>query len=336
MARMRVWLLWAAWLGTGGTTTLAQVADSKPEVQAAPIRAQPAVLILRVTDAPAPDRPTRHLAVVEPRGLRELPLAADRRAVEYADDGTPQLGPGYELVRTYPPSPEQRDSHYYVYYVDLNNPEFADRWREFQHAQRAERRQARAERQNEQAWERRKLQLLDAHTQALQEGLDQLQAGKYREAVISLTRAAELNQGDPACRIHLAQARVALGHDADAAKVLRRALDLQPKLVPMVLGLEQYYPHEEDFAVQVDALAERVTGNPAATANDYFLLGFMEFQHGWLDEAHAAFRRAARQRPKDTLIQTYLDITKPPGGKAVSLPTPGSGGERSATGASRP
>jgi hypothetical protein len=53
-----------------------------------------------------------------------------------------------------------------VYHVDLNDPGFAERWRELQHAERAERRQARAEWRNDQAWERRKHQLLDAHGQA--------------------------------------------------------------------------------------------------------------------------------------------------------------------------
>lgn len=277
-----------------------------------PLRARPAVLILRVAEEPGPQPPSRRLSIVQPRGLRRVPLAADRRAIEFADDGTPDLGPGYELLRTSQPD-RQANLHYYVYSVDFNNPMFAERWSEFQRVQRADARQAHAEARNIEGWARRKQQLLDAAGQATQEGVDQLRGGQYRAAVISLTRAADLDQGDPACRIYLALARVALGHDDDAAKVLRRALDLQPRLVPMTLRLGQYYPHEEDFIVQVDALAERVAGNPQADARDYFLLGFMEFQCGWLDEAHAAFGDAARQRPKDALLQTYLDITRPPG-----------------------
>ncbi len=314
MRKVQALLFWAAW---PGVAVLAQVADPRPAARPEPIRAQPAVLILRVSAEPRADGAARRMSIVEPRGMRAVPLATDRRTIEYADDGTPLLGAGYELVRTSQPDPQQ-NTHYYVYYVDFNNPMFVDRWRDFQHAQRAERRQARAEARNDQAWARRKHQLLDAAGQALQTGVEQLRAGEYRTAVISLTRAAELDQGDPACRIHLAQARVALAHDDDAAKVLRRALDLQPGLVPMTLGLEQYYPHEEDLAVQVDALAERVTDNPAASGSDYFLLGFMEFQLGWLDEAHAAFRRAARDRPKDALLRMFLDITRPPGMKADS------------------
>ncbi len=336
MAKAGALMALMAWLVLGGRSAPAQVAESRADAEAQPLRAQPAVLILRVSNLSGQEGATRRLTVVEPRGLREPPLAAAGQSIEYADDGTPKLGLGYELVRAYPPNPDQRDLRYYVYHVDLNDPGFAERWRELQHAERAERRQARAEWRNDQAWERRKHQLLDAHGQAVEEGVEYLRAGQYREAVISLTRAAELNEGDPACRIHLAQARVALGHDTDAAKVLRRALDLQPKLVPTVLSLEQYYPHEEDFAVQVDALAERVTRNPAAPADECVLLGFMEFQRGWLDEAYAAFRRAARDRPKDRVIQSYLALTKPPGTPTGSLPAESARGKRGAPAAPRP
>jgi tetratricopeptide (TPR) repeat protein len=97
----------------------------------------------------------------------------------------------------------------------------------------------------------------------------------------------------------------------EAAKNLRHALELQPKLVPMRLRLEQYYPREEDFDSQVDALAERVSSKPAASADDYFLLGFMEFQRGRLEQAQAAFLQAARGLPKDDRVQMYLELTRP-------------------------
>jgi tetratricopeptide (TPR) repeat protein len=287
---------------------------------------------VRVSERPGAGEPTRQLAVVEPHGLRAVPAGNGADSVQYDANGAPALGSGYELLRTYVPD-VPGSSRYYMYSVDVTDPNLERRWRELQHAERAERRLARAENRNDQAWERRKERLLDAHGHALEEGIAHLQGGRYRDAVISLTRAAELNQGDPICRIHLVQARVALGHDADAARVLRRALDLQPKLVPAMLGLGQYYPHEEEFPIHVDALAQRVSANAHASAELYFLLGFMEFQCGWLDDAYGAFCRAAQARPKDTVIQTYLDLTKPPArdtDRSASPPTPQRGGRRSA------
>jgi hypothetical protein len=141
-------------------TAFAQGTSGSSATPQEPIRARPAVLILRVADVPG-EPASRHWSVIEPRGLRDLPLASDRRAIQYADDGTPDLGPGYELVRRYQPDP-QSNTQYYVYNVDFNNPMFADRWSQFQRAQRDDARQARAEGRNIRGWARRKQQLLEA------------------------------------------------------------------------------------------------------------------------------------------------------------------------------
>jgi tetratricopeptide (TPR) repeat protein len=291
-------------------TAAAQTPRRNIPPPAAPPNAQPAVLVLRVTDAPGPAGPLHRLDVVQPRGWTKLPLASDEQP-EFTEDGAPRMGAGCELARTVTLGPGSPDIRYYVYNLDLNDPQVASRWREFQQAQRSEQRLARAEARSYHEWEQRKQKLLAVHEQTTQEGVELLKAGAYREALITLTRAAELNNGDPVCRIHLAQTRVALGHDTEGGKVLRRALELQPKLVPMLLGLEQYYPSNEDFTIQVDTLAQRLNQRRDATPDEYLLLGFMEFQRGWMDEAYAAFRLAARGRPKDTLVQSYLDLTKP-------------------------
>jgi hypothetical protein len=151
--------------------------------------------------------------------------------------------------------------------------------------------------------------VLSAHDRAMEQGVDELRAGRYAEAVIALTLAAELDNGDPACRIHLAQARLARGHYAEAADVLRRALQLQPKLVYIPLHLDQYYPSERDLAEQVDALRRSLTDRSGA--DEFFLLGYMRYQLGDLDDAHEAFQSADQRRPDDKLTRQFLDITKP-------------------------
>jgi len=288
---------------------------------------RPAVLVLRVWEPPTGRPAPRDLEVLEPPGLQRLPYdlrdtqsaRGDIRArrSDAADDpdtfnpdGSPRLGPGYERMRTYSPS-SGSDARYYIYHVDLSDPYVAQNWRDLQRAERQAQREGRFERQGYRQWAQRKQHLLSAHDQATEEGIVLMQAGAYRAAVISLTRASQLDQGDPGCRIHLALARVALGHDIEAAKVLRRALELQPKLVPMQLELEQYYPSADEFEAQVDALRSRVGRNTVASADEYFVLGFLEFQRGRYDHAHAAFRHAARGLPKDRRVQTYLELTKP-------------------------
>lgn len=268
------------------------VADDKPPGgEADGQRARPAVLIVPVWDSPP------HLG--RPEYVRPPSQVA-----------TPEIGPEYELVQTYVPNPMWPRLRYYVY-MDLSDPAVARRWRQLRQAERAEQWLDRMERFNRRDMQQRKERLLSRHDQAVRDGLAAMRAGDYRQAVLDLTLAAELNQGDPACRIHLAQARVALGHDAEAAKSLRRALELQPKLVPTRLRLEQYYPREEDFDAEVDALAQRISSKPGASAEEYYLLGFMEFQRGRFDQAQAAFLQAARGLPKDDRVQMYLELTRP-------------------------
>jgi len=283
---------------------------------------RPAVLVLRVWE---PDAETRgFIEVLEPPGIRHLPY--DLRDVrdaprsgdtprddgeEFNPDGTPRLGPAYTLARTCVPESARGSVRYYIYHIDLNDPLVAENWRALQRAERQAQREERAERRGRWEWERRKQRLLDAHALATEEGVVLMQAGAYRAAVIALTRAAALNQGDPACRVYLALARAGLGHDLEAAQALRRALELQPKLVPMKLDLAQYYPSEEEFTAQVEALRRRVRSKSPATADEYFLLGFMEFQSGAYERAYAAFCQAARRLGKDKRLRTYLELTKP-------------------------
>lgn len=281
--------------------------------------APPRLLVLRVWESSDPGLPLRRVDVVDPWFVRDL-LDSDVLVEPAEEDAAmaPRLGPGYRLMQTFTPDPREPRLRYYFYHFDMGDPFVARNFRELQRAERAEDRQARAERRAERAWERRRMQLLRSNYEVTRMGLAELQAGQYRQAVITLTRAAELDHSDAASRLHLAQARLALGHDAEAAAALRRALELQPKLVPMELELEATYPSPADFAAQVDALAARLLVNPRATADEYFLLGFMEFQRGRMDQAHAAFRKARRGLPDDEHLEMYLDLTKP----AVPLPQP--------------
>lgn len=158
----------------------------------------------------------------------------------------------------------------------------------------------------------RKAHLLTKHEQALVAGLRLLKEGQSERALIALTLAAKLNHGDPACRIHLAQARLARGHYREAGLALRRALQLQPQLVYTDLHLDTYYQDENQLDQYTDGLDEWVRENDAP-AEVYFLLGYLEFQRGDFETAHAAFERVRKALPDDDLTRNYLEITKPTG-----------------------
>jgi tetratricopeptide (TPR) repeat protein len=169
----------------------------------------------------------------------------------------------------------------------------------------------RTEQFNERDMAQRAERLLRSHAEALRVGLTHLQRGDYSNAVIALTLAAELNHGDPASRIHLAQARLALGHYRDAGASLRRALELQPKLAYIPLNLESYYPSPNVFGRDVDAFAAKLR-EESGTTNEYFALGFFQLQRGSFAEANAALRKAHRAMPKDTLTRDLVKVSKPP------------------------
>ncbi|MGE0480325.1 MAG: tetratricopeptide repeat protein [Phycisphaerae bacterium] len=157
---------------------------------------------------------------------------------------------------------------------------------------------------------RRLERLGSAHQRSLDLGLEQLRIGDYSKAVIAFALAADLDQGDPSCRIHLAQARVALGHYDEAAETLRRALQLQPKLAYMDLRLASYLPSDAALGEQIDRLAARVREREAS-AELHFLLGYLRFQRGDYGAAHESFAAAGRTLRHDELTRTYLSITKP-------------------------
>ena len=158
----------------------------------------------------------------------------------------------------------------------------------------------------------RKAHLLTKHEQAMMAGVRLLKQGDYKRAVVALTLAAKLNHGDPACRIHLAQARLARGHYREAGLALRRALQLQPQLVYTDLHLDTYFQNENQLDQCTDGLDEWVRENDAPS-EVHFLLGYLRFQRGDFETAHAAFERVRKVLPDDDLTRNYLEITKPTG-----------------------
>ena len=75
-------------------------------------------------------------------------------------------------------------------------------------------------------------------------------------------------------------------------------LDLQPKLVPIRLGLDQYYPRANELDGHIAALQARINSKPAVPADQYVLLGFMEFQRGRDDDERRAVGKGLSRRQR--------------------------------------
>lgn len=297
-----------------GPRVAAQSADSPAVAGLDSQRTRPAVLLLPVWERSDPRPPSGRVEVVEPGGGRRLARTGDgllrRAAARPPVEWQPFVGSDYVAVQSFQPNPLWPQLRYCVY-LNLSDPAAVRHWRELNHAHYRAARRVRAEEQGLREWERRKQRLLTAAEQAAEEGLIELRAGQYRSAIIALTRAAQLNHGDPACRVYLALARVAVGHDAEAAAALRAALELQPRLAPARLDLEDYYPEADDLARHTAALERRLAARPDASPDEHLLLGFLEAQLGRLDAAHAALRRARRGPARDDVLDTLLSVTKP-------------------------
>jgi cytochrome c-type biogenesis protein CcmH/NrfG len=158
---------------------------------------------------------------------------------------------------------------------------------------------------------RRAHKILTNHEKTVRAGVRLLEDGEYARAIVALTLASKLDNGDPACRIHLAQARMAQGHYPEAGQALRRALQLQPKLIYLTLGLDRHYPNDSTFGEHIDALSESAARSKDADV--HLLLGFMEFQRGEFDPANVAFSEANRLRPSDRIAKRFLEVVKPSG-----------------------
>lgn len=180
------------------------------------------------------------------------------------------------------------------------------------HAGRADERAFLRREFNRRDMEQRRKRAITRHDRALVDGLEHLSRGDAARAIRHLTLAADLDQGDPACRIHLAQARLALGQYERSAAALRRALQLQPRLIYLDLDLDRYYRDEGTLGRLTNELAEHMREN-GTSAEVHFLRGFLEFQRGDHDAAHAAFHRVAGVLPRDELTREFLAICVPEG-----------------------
>lgn len=89
---------------------------------------------------------------------------------------------------------------------------------------------------------------------SLEQGLEQLYRGEYPSAAMTFRLAAELDQGDPAARIHLAQALLMTRRYDEAGRHLRRALSLQPKLVFVASDWSPYFGRQADWTQALEVL----------------------------------------------------------------------------------
>ena len=140
-----------------------------------------------------------------------------------------------------------------------------------------------------------------AYAAAMSEGVRLFREADYAGALGRFVLAAKLNQGDPASRLHAGYAMVALGNYDDAVLIIRRAMQLQPKIPYLPLDIRSEYGPKVDF----DAHRQRLGEAADAAEDDSGLWMLLGFYHYFSDDAPAAFEALAKAKelaPRDPII----------------------------------
>ena len=142
-------------------------------------------------------------------------------------------------------------------------------------------------------------------------GLVLLRDGEYRGAANAFKLAAETDQGDPAARLYAAHALFAIGRYGDAVKYLRRAFELQPKIVFLDFDIRDDYGQRADFDKQLEVLENALKRFPR-NLDRLIMLGYVRYYSHQHEKAHEPLAKASKVDPRDRLVVRLLDNCRPP------------------------
>jgi len=142
-------------------------------------------------------------------------------------------------------------------------------------------------------------------------GLAHFRQGQYREAADAFRLACETNNGDPAAQIYAGHALFATGRYRDAAKYLRKAFELQPRIVYLTYDMREDYRDRAEFDRQLAALQDALRLSPR-DPDRLFVLGYVLYYGGQRDKAYGAFEKLAYLNPRDSLVIRLKEACQPP------------------------
>ena len=162
------------------------------------------------------------------------------------------------------------------------------------------------------AWERKEIQAergFGAFEQAMSTGQTAFETGQYGLAARHFLLAATLNQGDPASRLAAAHAQAALGEYEPAARLVRRAFELQPRLVYLPMDIRGSYGTRADFDRHLNVLS-KAADKEEANGPLRFLLGYYCYYSDQMERAAIEFEKAADLDPRDPLLPQLTHLSK--------------------------
>jgi len=159
------------------------------------------------------------------------------------------------------------------------------------------------------AIERREQAVYSSFDNLMAGGLYEFRVGRYRKAANYFLAAAELNHGDAASRLHAAHALFAVGDYRAAVVVLRRAFQLQPKIVALTYDIEDAYGDDDNFEDHLEELEDAAKDN-RRDVSLWVLLGYVRAYSDDRDDAYEALAHAMRLDPRDELANRLARATK--------------------------
>jgi tetratricopeptide (TPR) repeat protein len=133
--------------------------------------------------------------------------------------------------------------------------------------------------------------------------------GQYGVAARYFLLSATLNQTDPTSRLCAAHTQIALGHFDVAAKLLRRAFEIQPLLVYLLMDVRGAYGELGDFDDHLAFLRATVEKEPVG-ADQLFVLGYFLYFSNNEVEAAGVLARALKLAPNDPVLQSFAEVAR--------------------------
>jgi hypothetical protein len=132
-------------------------------------------------------------------------------------------------------------------------------------------------------------------------------AGNLRKAAERYEQARRADPDAALPRVHLAQVALVRGQFAEAAALLREAVDAEPGWVTNARDIQSVYAEPDDFARQIRRLESRVTSEPA-DRDAWFVLGVELYLSGQTRRAADVFVRLTDRKP-DSALASFLAAT---------------------------
>ncbi len=163
---------------------------------------------------------------------------------------------------------------------------------------------------------RRTRRLLQGHEEMVNRGVRLFAEGRYEEARSAFLLAADMNHGDPASRLHAANACFALQRYDRATHWLEEAFHLEPRLSHLPLDPRRDYGRQEDFNAHLKAVRSAVSLFPREHGPK-IVLAYVLYYTGDRDEAHEMLSRVNSETKgngrskREHLITTLLSASDP-------------------------